>query len=462
MSDLNNEADPNRLARTQSIYSFRQFNDLVGAHDFVTSTTNSPLIQKVPVYGINSMLQFSNDTSNNLPVESIYACNFNSTGIGSNNRSSNLSDVQATCQHDQPYVVVLNKPHKPLADDLKHLANGDMKPKQSDTNRVKKIVVRVKSLNKNQRPIAPKLVPKTSSIDGDSNLSSPSSLNMILSSLRSTESLTDNPSPRQTLENKQPVTKSKKKSPYGYVCISQSIDKLKSHQINYLKMTNHLDKYMHQIKEYFHLNLNEQFKLIYIHGPEKYTCAVKNEIEKLLDRLKYSEFQIDMDLAKYLRKPFAIEKLRQFLHCQTIEPDDFCHYEICDNNPSVLGVYTSLQGLGNFFYEYVLENIQVNYKLNLKNKVLIDMIKDYEPDSPWAVFYYRYFNGIVDYRLVEEFMSESEGEETSSQDGNIKIFDFDNLYGSYFLELTGFKDDIQRFCAAVKEIFDAFDGNSPF
>jgi hypothetical protein len=444
-----------QVLKIQSILSMKQFNHLVDQYDFIAST-RSRLSNHETILSVKQ-----------IPVEydhkersTIQKTDNNSTASKDDDlqlflKNMNIDDSQQnlTVVKDNKLSIECEAPHA-NTDSL----DDEIKLTNLETNKkVKIVLVRVKSMKKNQRPILPKLTSKAGPIDGVSSLHSSNSLVRIESACHSTGSISDHSVIDSILtpnsnDSKTP-TNQKTKNAYGYVCISQSIDKLKPHEIQYLKMTHHLENFV-QKNKYLHLNLKEKFKLLYLHGPQKYVYHVKNEIQNLLSRLKYFEFKIEAELAKYLTKPFSLEKLNQFVQTQIKQLDDFCHFEIC-NSQLLLLVYTNVAELGNDLFAFIIENIHVNCKLNLTNKLIIDMIKEYEPDSLWAGFYYTNFHGILDYRLVEEYFSESESDESGSlkANENVIISDLDGLCDSYFLELTGFKEDVERFCDGLKEIF---------
>ena len=366
-------------------------------------------------------------------------------------------------------------------------------------SRCKKVVVRLHDLQKQNKPVAPKLVSK--SVGGDSNKTSErnssdslqlkagpmpkASINLVSKSsndvgIRNEPALID---PKVYLSTAQinnidgvlnkvskeqikpiAVFQPSGKNPYGAYSIAQSIDRLKLEQIHYLKMSKHL-KEVQQMYPKLRINLNEKTRHLYLFGSPKQVNDVKTKFKTILDSLNIAEFKLDSyELALFVKKETIQEKLLKFIQLFFDNNDSkdaiyFCIYDVIidkDANSYKLVIYANSTDICQTLFKYIIENIRVSYKLKLNSLSLIEMIKETkEGDDRWALFYKKYYKNSIDY-VLQNVQSETHSPNSAQNhnvDSSLKIQDVDDLTGNYMLSITGFREDVDEFCSEFRNKF---------
>ena len=265
-------------------------------------------------------------------------------------------------------------------------------------------------------------------------------------------------------ENGRPVLAQRPsgKNPYGAYSIAQSIDKLEPEQINFLKLSKHL-KEIQQRYPKLRINLNEMTRHLYLFGAPKEVNDVKKRFKILIESLKVNEFKLDSyELALFVKKEAIQEKLLKFIQIFFDNNDrkdaiSFCIYNVVINQD--LGIYKLIMyansiDICQMLFKYIIENIRVDYKINLISRSLIEMIQN--DDEKWFAFYKKNYQNCIDYalkRYENNFNQIQVLDGTNSNNNRITIEDFDDLTGNYYLSITGFREDVDEFCTEFKKKF---------
>ena len=358
--------------------------------------------------------------------------------------------------------------------------------------RYKKVVVRLHDLQKNSKPIAPKLVSKSGPKSCSSKNSGKNSLNSIKNedSQKALTSFTSKSSDNYTEDlsgtnneakvflstaqlnniedsnlalNKNSKEKGKSlaamrptgKNPYGAYSIAQSIDKLGIEQIQFLKLSKHLEEIQHLYPK-LRINLNEKTRHLYLFGVPKQVNDAKQKLKSLIENLNVAEFKLDSyELALFIKKESIQEKLLKFIQLFFDNNDSkdavyFCIYNVLidrEANSYKLIIYANSNDICQTLFKYIIENIRVTYKLNLDSKSLVEMIKDANEEDLWGSFYKKNYKNSIDIELerVTNNNKTSENELTG-----LKI---DDMSGNYRLSITGFREDVDEFCIELREKF---------
>lgn len=251
---------------------------------------------------------------------------------------------------------------------------------------------------------------------------------------------------------------------YGPSTAADAINKLKSWQLELLKPSNSfLDGLKSKYKK-VNISLNESLKRVYLFGSQKQVIEAKAKLLAFLEKIKKTEIKLDSkELVDYLNIPEIKSKILDKLNSTFKEfnenkanQDDkenkrksfFCTYEAIsfsgngnnENDPAagILNVYTNLPETVLILQRFILKNIQVNFKIEVKSKSFINSIKN--EDKNWSEFYSQKFNNKLTYKLEQKKSDKQESGEKRSKE-------------RWYLKLTGLNEYLDDFQLDLKSKF---------
>ena len=263
---------------------------------------------------------------------------------------------------------------------------------------------------------------------------------------------------------------------YGRHTLADSINKLDASCIEFLKQTKYLG-YIRLLYPNLSVNLNENLKNLYLFGAEAQVQEAKEKVRKDLDDFKLVEFKLEhKELADFIQKPDIKKQIYKFISSHLAKYDaskdnqkanfklHFCSYHVKtkpskdsvssssskkENQKSsdhVLVVYTNVAEFANILYKYILDDIKVNYKIDLTGmEKLVESIRN--KDENWAKFYDAKYNSLIDYSLERSTIRPSNGKAVLNSLGNNNA---KKKQDKWTLKLTGFREEIDMFGIELK------------
>jgi hypothetical protein len=263
---------------------------------------------------------------------------------------------------------------------------------------------------------------------------------------------------------------------YGRHTLADSLNKLDASCIEFLKQTKYLG-YIRLLYPNLSVNLNENLKHLYFFGAEAQVHEAKEKVRKDLDDFKLAEFKLEhRELADFIQKPDIKKQIYKFISSHLAKYDankdnqkanfklHFCSYHVKikaskdsvssssskkenqKSNDHVLVVYTNVAEFANILYKYILDDIKVNYKIDLTGmEKLVESIRN--KDEHWAKFYDAKYNSLIDYSLERSTIRPSNGKSVLNSLGNNSA---KKRHDKWTLKLTGFREEIDLFGVELK------------
>jgi hypothetical protein len=265
---------------------------------------------------------------------------------------------------------------------------------------------------------------------------------------------------------------------YGRMTEADSINKLDTNQIEFLKNTNYIS-YLRLIYPKLSINLNENLKNLYFFGAKEQVNNAKMKIISDLNSFKTTELPLDdRELSEFLQKPEVKFKINDFInyfisHYESGKKGKdaheknsefakadvfkvfFCNYEVKisainnkENGNSLgdkffLRVFTNIVNFQNVLLKHINEAIVVNYKIEIPshNSILESISKQ---DKNWTDIYLKY-SKCLDF-CVESYKEKSDMLKEIKPNTTIK-------QKKWFIKLTGFKIELEKFKKEFKKKF---------